>query len=402
MNKKNNKYLIYGYGQNKFSQFGPNIPTSSNLLRPEVILNSSKTTLDGSPIVQITCTSFGSFYVTEKGNVFSSGLNFMRKPHSHFHNYSIAVPSLRNNVKQISSGANHAVLITRDNQVYSVGDGYFGLGHQDCCYLTTFTKIDSSLYFDSDVIFEQVKCGQSHTLLLTKCGKVYGFGCSSFGQLCVKNKRVPTPKQITINSQHNRMISIDAGSDFSVMIDETNTAYFMGNNSNGQSGVTSYNMQPLIIEPIQIAQLENNVKSVSAGYSNLAILTLDNQLYTTGVNSHNLLMREDSDQLTLARVDTSAFGTITRIVYNSLILSAFFVNDRNDVYGIGDLTLLNTSDHVIDLDMKIPLDCSIDFATGAKHVFIYTTPVKPIDRSWQLKKNLFNCHYYCDIAVVSV
>lgn len=397
MGKVTASTLVYGWGQNKFSQFGPNIQTSRVLILPELIFEAGHT-LDGSTIEHISCTSFGTFYVTKKGNVYSSGLNFMRKPHQHFHNYAIAVKELRDNVKVISSGTNHAVLVTRDDQIYSVGDGYFGLGHPDCSYLSTFKRV----HMENQYKYLQVKCGQSHTLLLTECGRVLGFGMSSFGQLAVQQKRVPTPREITIGM--NRMIDIDAGYDFSVMIDEMNTAYFVGNNTNeliaGGDNV--------IVDPWKIELLENNVKSVSAGYANLAILTLDNEVYTAGAD-HNILLRSNTRHKGLCKIDTSPFGNVKSVVYNSLILSAFIINDNNDVFCVGDLGLLNSTQHITQLElMPIPKEYEVTVATGAKHVLVYAkqtsnTNSKALKNSEaKFKKLLTTADSLSDICIVSV
>ena len=84
------------------------------------------------------------------------------------------------NIVSLSSGGTHTLLLNKEGQVYSIGSncifGQLGLGsdvHQ--------TENPTLIKGVSEII--SMACGDNHSLLVSKSGKVFSFGNGKFGQL---------------------------------------------------------------------------------------------------------------------------------------------------------------------------------------------------------------------------
>ncbi len=93
-------------------------------------------------------------------------------------NIPILIPNLEN-VVQIAVGAHYSLVLTSDRQVYSFGrnvKGQLGLPT-----LETNIPVPTCIPDINNIV--QISTRQSHSLLLTEMGQVYGYGSNSYGQL---------------------------------------------------------------------------------------------------------------------------------------------------------------------------------------------------------------------------
>src|SRR5579863_63472 len=81
----------------------------------------------------------------------------------------------------ICYGLGHTIFVEKSKRViYSLGRNNYGqLGLGDYIDRTTPQKIT----FDFKSIIISVACGHAHTLVITKFGEIYGWGCNCDGQL---------------------------------------------------------------------------------------------------------------------------------------------------------------------------------------------------------------------------
>ena len=142
-------------------------------------------------------------------------------------------------IKSFITGYSHAFIITTTNEVYGYGgnsNGQLGLGHK--IDQTEFTK----LTFFEELIVKKIACGSCHTLFLTKCGKIFSCGDSSYGHLPRNLHTVP----IQVNLSN--VINIFCGDYHSVAITGTEAypdkIYTWGANNSNQLGLsdTDYKM----------------------------------------------------------------------------------------------------------------------------------------------------------------
>lgn len=90
------------------------------------------------------------------------------------------VPALRPlNVFFISCGESHSAVLTKDGKVYTFGDGSRGqLGHG-----TSANEVKPKLVAGVDGPASQIACGRHHTLVLGSSGQLWAFGSGAKGQI---------------------------------------------------------------------------------------------------------------------------------------------------------------------------------------------------------------------------
>lgn len=96
-------------------------------------------------------------------------------------------------IKEIITGFFHTFVITSDNTLYSYGSNVHGqLGHLD----NLDRDSPQEVLFFKDKNIHQVATGESHTLVLTKDGRLYGFGQNTFYQLGFDDSSISNKYQI--------------------------------------------------------------------------------------------------------------------------------------------------------------------------------------------------------------
>ena len=111
-------------------------------------------------------------------------------------------------VTQVSAGSSHSLVLTRQGRVFSFGSnrhGRLGLGD-------TFPRIRPSpivMNVEDDEIV-QVSAGDAHSLLLSSKGNVYSFGCGTHGQLGFEDDRSDRNRPCMLRDLSNRAARICA------------------------------------------------------------------------------------------------------------------------------------------------------------------------------------------------
>ncbi|XP_041835382.1 probable E3 ubiquitin-protein ligase HERC3 [Melanotaenia boesemani] len=138
-------------------------------------------------IIQVACGNFHSLALTNGGDVFSWGSNThgqlgLGKEVSKQHKPVLVCALSGVAVTQISAGGSHTLFLTLSSLVYCCGankSGQLGLNRVDergrfnICMVPALRPLGVSC----------ISCGESHTAVLTKDEKVFTFGDGSLGQL---------------------------------------------------------------------------------------------------------------------------------------------------------------------------------------------------------------------------
>src|ERR1044071_8023373 len=133
---------------------------------------------------------------------------------------------------KISCGCNYTILIKDQYNIYTWGDnrlGQLGLGHTRQMNTPQKIIIENKNIFDN---IKKIKCGENHTMLLTKHGKMYACGDYTY-----TNRSHPTYQQIIGT---NKIKKINCGSDQTMMVTIQNEIYAWGKNYCGQLGMGDY------------------------------------------------------------------------------------------------------------------------------------------------------------------
>jgi alpha-tubulin suppressor-like RCC1 family protein len=157
----------------------------------------------------------------------------------------IQLPADENeNIEHVFTGsaASHCFIVTQESgSVYAFGRndrGQLGLGDLGTRGIDLMEKIDC--FGDSSEYgrVTHIACGKQHTLFLTESGDVYAAGDNTYGQIgnraeSEKAVKVPTKCALPENAE---AVAVDAGIDFSLVLDSNGVVYSFGIGEHGKLG----------------------------------------------------------------------------------------------------------------------------------------------------------------------
>jgi alpha-tubulin suppressor-like RCC1 family protein len=216
------------------------------------------------------------------------------------------------NVKQVACGHRHTFAVKYDGSLWSCGDNEIGqLGLGDTTYRRTFTQVTTNI--NNDV--KQVSCGQYHTVILKNDGTVWSCGSNNSGQL-----GLGTGGDYNVHSTFTRTTSniinvkeINCAYRQSFVIKNDGTLWACGNNVTGQLGTGNNSGSNRFI------QVASDVKKVSTSgryptnslYNDYSIGTTmiiknDGSLWACGYNQYGGLgLGDNSNKTTFTKVTTN-------------------------------------------------------------------------------------------------
>lgn len=138
-------------------------------------------------------------------------------------------------LKQIVTGVDHTLHLTRDGFVYSFGEGDYSVAGQGGSRKTQTPMILKQL---TDQRVTQVACGEYHSLVLTDKHDVYAWGRGYEGQLGISNHiSIASTPQYVKSFFGNEVNYIACGAYYSLAITQERKLYGWGEARMGQLGV---------------------------------------------------------------------------------------------------------------------------------------------------------------------
>ncbi|GAB6032349.1 RCC1 and BTB domain-containing protein 2 [Chamberlinius hualienensis] len=191
------------------------------------------------------------------------------------------------NIKHFAYGTGpHVLALTNAGEVYSWGyNAYYQTGIE-----TTSSNI-SPILISANLLPKKVieiACGSNHSLALTQDGEVFSWGSNNYGQ-CGHNttQTQKTPRKISSIIAEKRVISVVCGENNSICIIDNGEVYSWGNNYSGQLGTGSNQTQTI---PTNVVNLTGIViVKVVCGYAHTLALSDEGMLYGWGDNSYGQL-----------------------------------------------------------------------------------------------------------------
>ena len=193
----------------------------------------------------------------------------------------------------IAVGADHALALDKDGQVYAWGLNNYGqLGINYYTYNYSNVPILVKSLAGIEVI--KVAAGGDHTLALTSDGFVYGFGKNNRGQLnsgAVNGNQHQDPalmRGVNGNGTLSGIVDIAAGSEHSMMLLGNGTVWTVGDNTNKQLGIESSgdgNTYSATIKEVTVPE-DEVVTALSAGVYNSAFITANGNAYAWSNNQY--------------------------------------------------------------------------------------------------------------------
>ncbi|KAK2917307.1 hypothetical protein Q8A73_004053 [Channa argus] len=177
---------------------------------------------------------------------------------------------------KIACGDEHTALITKNGKLFMFGSnnwGQLGLGSKASVNKPTCVKA-----LKSEKV-QLVACGRNHTLICTARGKVYASGGNSEGQLGLGDcEERTTFHKVDFFDSLGPMKMLAASSNISAVLTESGKLFMWGDNNEGQIGLgkESHACSP------QEVTVGRPINWVSCGYYHSALVTVDGALYTFG------------------------------------------------------------------------------------------------------------------------
>ncbi|XP_066463760.1 serine/threonine-protein kinase Nek9 isoform X2 [Eleutherodactylus coqui] len=197
-------------------------------------------------------------------------------------------------VQQVSCGGDFTVCVTDEGQLYSFGSDYYGcLGVDQSLGSEVLEPILVDFFLNEPI--EQVSCGDSHVMVLTRSKCVYSWGCGEYGRLGLDSEDdVSTPQKVEVQ-RGLCIVSVSCGSDGSFLLTQSGKVLACGLNEHNKLGLNqctagiinheAYREVPYTTSLTLAKQLSfYKVRSISPGKTHTAAIDERGRLLTFGSN----------------------------------------------------------------------------------------------------------------------
>jgi alpha-tubulin suppressor-like RCC1 family protein len=177
-------------------------------------------------------------------------------------------------VKQVAAGSSYSMVLTRDGDVFTWGCGYDGrLGHGDEDNQLVPKRVEGFTNVTD------IAAGGAQSLAVGEAGAVYTWGANYYGQLGLGDHGAGTNRNVPTEVPGvNGVVAVVAGSYHSFALSRDGTAMSCGWNCSGQLGLGDMDDRDTFTE---VAGLRS-VVDIDAGYDHTIAVTVEGGLYTWG------------------------------------------------------------------------------------------------------------------------
>ena len=263
---------------------------------------------EGNVVTQVSCGTTSTIAITEKGEAFLWGHPM----------YSFAQPTWypkpldlgNHRIKQVSCGAYHFAMCTRDGKVLTCGGGKFGsLGHgslDNCLKPRVVEALETA-------VTHQISCGIWHTAAVVKkdtagaeddLGEVYTWGDNSVGQLGYKDPKLISWPLYVENLKGVDIASVACGRHHTLALTSDGQLYSWGSNKFGQLGRRILNDGQEHFCPALLDFSGYAVTEIAAGMDHNLVIAQNNKesfLYSWGCGEYGCLGHGDSKSISLPK-----------------------------------------------------------------------------------------------------
>ncbi|XP_074577979.1 PH, RCC1 and FYVE domains-containing protein 1-like [Curcuma longa] len=293
---------IYSWGEESGGRLGHGVDT--DVSQPKLIDVLATTNIE-----LVACGEHHTCAVTLSGDLYTwgngtSALGLL----GHGNEMSHWIPKRVNgplegiHVSSVSCGPWHTAVVTSAGQLFTFGDGTFGvLGHGDCKSVSIPREVESlgglrtvraacGVWHTAAVV--EVMCGNSNSSNCSS-GKLFTWGDGDKGRLGhgdKENRLVPTCVAALVEPS---FCQIACGHSLTVALTTSGHVYAMGSAVYGQLGNPEADGKfPVRVEG---KLLKNFVEEISCGAYHVAVLTSRTEVYTWGKGANGRLGHGDTD-----------------------------------------------------------------------------------------------------------
>lgn len=187
-------------------------------------------------------------------------------------------------------GGGHTVILTKSGKCYVVGSNHYfqlGLGHNHDIAIATELCIPDPKSFICNKIITFVACGYSHTMVLTKSNKCFGFGSNGYGQLGTGNTTVHIDNPAELKIPDELITYVSCGYSHTIIVTKSGKCFGFGSNAYGQLGI---NRIHYILTPTELV-IPNQpiITFVACGDNHSFVLTGSQKCFGFGANGFGQL-----------------------------------------------------------------------------------------------------------------
>ncbi|CAB1440180.1 unnamed protein product [Pleuronectes platessa] len=313
------------------------------------------------PVIHVACGNVHSLALTKGGDVFSWGSNThgqlgLGKEVALQHTPVLVVALSGVPVTQIAAGASHTLFLTLAGLVYCCGankSGQLGLNRVDekgrfnICMVPALRPLGVSF----------MSCGEAHSAVLTKDGKVYTFGEGTHGQLGHSSSANEVRPRL-VDGLDGLASQIECGRSHTVVLGESGQLWAFGNGVKGQigTGLAENNLSPTLVQlpwtTDSAATIPTDLK-ISAGWN--TNFTFSSHAQSHGQITGRLNERKLQTWLSMRHGNAEAKREISSIFSTNSSLVASFTKDKGSSLEAGALTVdLEAASRAFDQLLEIP------------------------------------------------
>ena len=206
---------LYVHGSNKFGQLGLDIPDAYTCKPLKINLKN---------VVSVRCGWCHTLALTDQNKIYSWGLNDMGQLGlgDTYNRYSPQA-ILLDRIISIRCGHHHNVAIGISGEVFVWGSNVYNqLGLDKIAVVRSANP--QKLFLNGETIIS-ARCGNWHTIALTKSRELYVWGRNNYGQLGLGHNEIQTvPQKIFLHG----IMSINCGEEYNVVTTLYNKIYIWG------------------------------------------------------------------------------------------------------------------------------------------------------------------------------
>ena len=356
---------LWSCGYNYYGQLGLGDDTERTTF-------TQVTTNINNDVNQVACGLYHTYIIKNDGSVWSCGNNNDGQLGLNDNNtrttFTQVTTNINNDVKQISCGTYHAFILKNDGSVWSCGYNTYGqLGLNDNNTRTTFTQVTTNI--NNDV--KQISCGNNHTVILKNDGSsLWSCGLNDYGQLGLGD----TTNKITFTQvkMHIDIKQIACGDNHTVVLENDGSVWSCGRNNYGQLGtpvVTEYNN---VFNQVT-TNINNDVTQIACGKEYTYIIKNDGSLWVCGNNYYGQLGLGDDTTNRTTFTNTNFTTGVSEHDIDKLALYNYLLS--NDIEVTEDMDIESMLNLLVDDNTN---NMTLGYATGEGSVtFIVTSESKP-------------------------
>lgn len=213
-------------------------------------------------------------------------------------------------IENIQCGQDHTLVLSKTGRVYSCGwgaDGQTGLGH--------FRNVDHLTMLEGDMCGEKItkiSCTGDCVLALNNKGEVFGWGNSEYGQIPNEDELQQVSHPTHLDSKWGKIVDIAAGGSFCMVLNDRGEIYVWGYGLLGLGPNVEHSNVPLKLSSVLLGKNKFDpncrIVEIHAGMSHMLALNSNGDLYSWGRNTAgNLGLGHLNDQYFPLKVSIGAF-----------------------------------------------------------------------------------------------